>query len=80
MTRTEIITDLSELASVLHLAQVSVEKYYLGAAGAYLEDLESEATRLRQAVEELRAVTIKPVPANFLHPNDPAFVPYTPHE
>jgi hypothetical protein len=80
MTRTEIITDLSELASVLHLAQVSVEKYYLGAAVAYLEEIESEATRLRQAVEELRAVTIKPVPANFLHPNDPAYLPYAPHE
>ena len=80
MTRTEIITDLAELAGVLHLAQVSVQKYYLGAAAAYLEDIESEATRLRQAVEELRAVTIKPVAANFLNPNNPAYVPYTPHE
>jgi hypothetical protein len=80
MTRNEIITDLAELASVLHLAQVSVQKYYLGAAVAYLEDLESEATGLRQAVEELRAVTIKPVAANFLNPNDPAYLPYAPHE
>jgi hypothetical protein len=78
MTRTDIITDLAELATLLHLAQVSVEKYYLGGALAYLEDIESEATRLRQAVEELRATTIKPIAANFLNPNDPAYVPYQP--
>jgi hypothetical protein len=71
MTRTEILIDLAELDTTLRLTVVSVEKYYLGAAVAYLDDIESEAIRLRQAVEALRATTIKPVAANFLPPNDP---------
>jgi hypothetical protein len=75
MTKNQIIFDLHELEEPLHMAQVSVRQGYLRAALAYLDDIESEAVRLRKACEELAVNTPPPVPANFLHPNDPSFVP-----
>ena len=76
MNKDQIIFDLSELADPLRLAGVAVNKGYWNAALAYLDDLESEAVRLKDACLQLQADTPKAVEANFLHPNDPAFVPY----
>ena len=76
MNKDQIIFDLDELTSPLRLAGVAVNKGYWNAALSYLEDIESEAIRLRKACQELQANTPKPTEANFLHPNDPAFVPY----
>ena len=74
MTKNQILFDLCELEEPLHMAQVAVRQDYLRAALAYLDDIESEAIRLRKACEDLAANTPSPVEANFLHPNDPAFV------
>ena len=76
MDKNQIIFDLDELADPLRLAGVAVDKGYWLAALAYLDDIESEAVRLREACQKLQANTPKPVEANFLHPNDPAFVPH----
>lgn len=76
MTQNQIIFDLDEMEHPLRLAKVSVRKGYLGAALAYLDDIESEAIRLRKACKELRANTLRSFEANLLlHPNDPAFEP-----
>ena len=75
MTKNQIILDLDEMETPLHLVKVSLREGYFSAALAYLDDIESEAIRLRKACEELRVNTPLPVAANFLHPNDPAFAP-----
>lgn len=75
MNKDQIIFDLDELTNPLRLTKVSVQKGYFRAAKAYLDDIESEAIRLRKACEGLQANTPSPMEANFLHPNDPAFVP-----
>ena len=78
MTKTDISIDLAELATILHLAGVGVDKGYLSAAIGYLDDIESEAIGLRKAIEDLRGVAESPLAArHYLHPNDPAFVPPT---
>lgn len=79
MTKTNIIFELAELEAPLRLTRVAIEKSYYSAAIAYLEDIEAEAIRLRHAVQLLYANSPKPVAANFLNPNDPAYVPYN-HE
>ena len=76
MDKEQIIFDLDELADPLRLAGVAVNKGYWLAVFAYLDDIESEAVRLREACQELQANMPKAVEANFLHPNDPAFAPH----
>jgi hypothetical protein len=76
MKKSELINDLVQIIPLIHFAQVSLDKGYLAAAVAYLDDLESEAIRIRKAVEVYRENNPKPVAANFKHPNDPAYVPY----
>jgi hypothetical protein len=80
MTKSELINDLEQIAPLIRSAQISLDKGYLAAAVAYLDDLESEAIRIRKAVEVYRENNPKPVAANFKHPNDPAFVPYQENE
>jgi hypothetical protein len=76
MTKTDISIDLAELATILRLTEVSVDKGYYSAAIAYLDDIESDAIRLRKGIEEMRGVAESPLAArHYLHPNDPAFVP-----
>jgi hypothetical protein len=74
MNKNTIITDLRELDTVLHLTRVAVDKGYLSAAISYLDDIESEAIRVRKQIEKARIETPKTW-QNFLNPNDPAFVP-----
>ena len=54
MTKADISIDLAELATILRLAEVGVEKGHYSAAISYLEDIESDAIRLRKAIEEMR--------------------------
>ena len=75
MTKTDISIDLAELATILRLTEVGVDKGYYSAAIGYLDDIESEAIRLRKAIEEMRGITESPLEAHYLHPNDPAFMP-----
>ena len=75
MTKTDISIDLAELATILRLTSVSVDLGYFTAAIAYLDDIESEAIRLRKGIEEMRGIASSPIAAHYLHPNDPAFVP-----
>jgi hypothetical protein len=74
MNKDTINTDLDELETILRLARVGINNGYLSAAISYLNDIESEAIRLRKQAEKLRVKTPKAW-QNFLNPNDPAFVP-----
>ena len=78
MTKTDISIDLAELATILRLTEVSVNLGYFTAAISYLDDIESEAIRLRKGIEEIRGLAESPLATrHYLHPNDPAFVPPT---
>jgi hypothetical protein len=77
MTKDQLLTELKALESLLIFAQEAVGGDLYPAAGAFLDDIEGEATRLALACERLAEENNQPpIHANFLHPNDPAFIPY----
>lgn len=80
MTKTELLKEIEAMATLLAYAKSSIENDYLPAAETYLVDIECEAIRLAADCQELAKTVKEPIAANFFHPNDPAYVPYTGNE
>jgi hypothetical protein len=76
MTKDQLLKEIDDLSTMLALARASIEHDYLSAAATYLDDVEGEATRLAIVCEEISHDIAEPIAENFLHINNPAYIPY----